>query len=153
MPSSNDTIRFLRKNIEQLQGLGRLETILPILDAMKVSMTDMQFDMAMTNLTMSADNRKVAHRFLVLGKTTHELGEEGVSPSRLSKVLSRVFANFDVQLDALELVSGHYTLDLKTAKLVRELEASKISEAKLRASTPAKRTRKTKKKTKAKKTQ
>ena len=41
--------------------------------------------------------------------------------------------------DALNLVSAEYTLDKATAKLVRELEASKISEAKLKAYVTAKK--------------
>jgi hypothetical protein len=36
MLSVKSSVEFLLKNIEQLQGLGKLETILPIFDAMKV---------------------------------------------------------------------------------------------------------------------
>ena len=132
MSSVDGSIRFLLKNIEQLQGLGKLETILPILEAMKVLMTETQFEVSMIDLTMSAENRAVARKFLVDGKTTAELKAEGVSPSRLSKIIARVIANFSKQIDALELVSGQYILDAKTAALVHEIEQSKVSEAQLK---------------------
>lgn len=130
--SVDGSIPFLLKNIEQLQGLGKLETILPILEAMKVLMTETQFDVSMIDLTMSAENRQVARQFLVDGQTTAELQEHGISPSRLSKVVARVIANFNTQLESLELVSGQYVLDRKTAKLVEEIEQAKVSEAQLR---------------------
>lgn len=132
MLSADGSIPFLLKNIEQLQGLGKLETILPILEAMKVLMTETQFDVSMIDLTMSAENRQVARQFLVDGQTTAELQELGISPSRLSKVVARVIANFNTQLESLELVSGQYILDRKTAKLVEEIEQAKVSEAQLR---------------------
>ena len=132
MSSVDGSIQFLLKNIEQLQGLGKLETILPILEAMKVLMTETQFDVSMIDLTMSAENRQVARQFLVDGQTTAELQEQGISASRLSKVVARVIANFNAQLDSLELVSGQYILDSKTAQLVQEIEQAKVSEAQLK---------------------
>ena len=136
MSSADGSIEFLLKNIEQLQGLGKLETILPILEAMKVLMTEAQFDVSMINLTMTAENRAVVRKFLVDGMTTAELEAEGVSPSRLSKIVARVVANFHAQLKELDLVSGQYVLDSKTAELVHELEDAKVSEAQLKLKVP-----------------
>lgn len=124
------SVEFLLKNIEQLQGLGKLETILPIFDAMKVLMTQTQFDVSMIDLTMSVENRKVAHQFLVEGMTTAELKACGISPSRLSKVVARVVENFNKQLNVLGLIGGHYILDQQTAQLVGEMEMAKVNEAK-----------------------
>ena len=129
MLSVECSVEFLLKNIEQLQGLGKLETILPIFDAMKVLMTQTQFDVSMIDLTMSAENRKVAKHFLVDGLTTTEMKKMGVSPSRLSKVVARVIENFNKQLTLLGLVGGHYILDEKTAQLVGEMESAKVAEA------------------------
>ncbi len=129
MLSVECSVGFLLKNIEQLQGLGKLETILPIFDAMKVLMTQTQFDVSMIDLTMSAENRKVAKHFLVDGLTTTEMKKMGVSPSRLSKVVARVIENFNKQLTLLGLVGGHYILDEKTAQLVGEMESAKVAEA------------------------
>ena len=137
MLSVKSSVEFLFKNIEQLQGLGKLETILPIFDAMKVLMTQTQFDVSMINLTMSAENREVARQFLVDGMTTTEMKAEGVSPSRLSKVVARVIENFNKQLGVLGLVGGHYILDEKTAQLVGEMESAKVSEAKYKLSLTA----------------
>lgn len=137
MSSADGSIEFLLKNIEQLQGLGKLETILPILEAMKVLMTEAQFDVSMINLTMTAENRAVVRKFLVDGMTTTELEAEGVSPSRLSKIVARVVANFHAQLKELDLVSGQYVLDSKSAQLVHELEDAKVSEAQLKLKVPA----------------
>ena len=134
MLSVKNSVGFLLRNIEQLQGLGKLETILPIFDAMKVLMTKTQFDVSMIDLTMSVENRKVARHFLVDGMTTRELKQGGVSPSRLSKVVARVIENFNKQLMVLGLVGGHYILDEKTAQLVDALESAKISEAKYKLS-------------------
>lgn len=130
MLSVKSSVEFLLKNIEQLQGLGKLETILPIFDAMKVLMTQTQFDVSMIDLTMSVENRKVAHQFLVEGMTTAELKDSGISPSRLSKVVARVVENFNKQLNVLDLVGGHYILDQQTAQLVGEMEMAKVNEAK-----------------------
>ncbi len=143
MSSADGSIRFLVKNIEQLQGLGRLEAILPILEAMKVLLTETQFDVSMIDLTMSADNRAIARRFLVDGVTTAELKKAGVSPSRLSKVVGRVITNFHKQIESLDLVSGHYILDAKTSELIQQLEIAKVGEAQLRqqVKTPAGRRR------------
>ena len=137
MQSVKSGVEFLLKNIEQLQGLGKLETILPIFDAMKVLMTQTQFDVSMIDLTMSAENREVARQFLVEGMTTTEMKAEGVSPSRLSKVVARVIENFNKQLSVLGLVGGHYILDEKTAQLVAEMELAKVSEAKYKLSLAA----------------
>jgi len=134
MLSVKNSVGFLLRNIEQLQGLGKLETILPIFDAMKVLMTKTQFDVSMIDLTMSAENRKVARHFLVDGMTTRELKHGGVSPSRLSKVVARVIENFNKQLKVLGLVGGHYILDEKTAQLVGAMESAKVSEAKYQLS-------------------
>ena len=128
MSSADGSIRFLVKNIEQLQGLGRLEAILPIMEAMKVLLTETQFDVSMVDLTMSSDNRAIARRFLVDGATTAELKKAGVSPSRLSKVVARVITNFHKQIESLDLVSGHYVLDAKTAELVQALEIGFIGQ-------------------------
>ena len=49
-----------------------------MLEAMRVSLTPSQFELAMTKLTMSADNREVAHKFLVDGKTAKQLHQEGM---------------------------------------------------------------------------
>ena len=107
---------------------------------MKVLMTQAQFDVSMTDLTMSAENRKVARQFLVDGMTAQALKQEGVSPSRLSKIVTRVIENFNKQLVVLGLVGGHYILDEQTAQLVDALETSKVSEAKYKLSlTNAKR--------------
>lgn len=143
MSSADGSIQFLVKNIEQLQGLGRLEAILPILEAMKVLLTETQFDVSMIDLTMSADNRAIARRFLVDGATTAELKKAGVSPSRLSKVVGRVITNFHKQIESLDLVSGHYILDAKTSELIQQLEIAKVGEAQLRqqVKTPAGRRR------------
>ncbi|MDG2035044.1 MAG: TrfB-related DNA-binding protein [Pseudomonadales bacterium] len=130
MLSVKSSVEFLLKNIEQLQGLGKLETILPIFDAMKVLMTQTQFDVSMIDLTMSVENRKVAHQFLVEGLTTAELKSSGISLSRLSKVVARVVENFNKQLNVLGLVGGHYILDQQTAQLVGEMEMAKVNEAK-----------------------
>jgi len=137
MQSVKSGVEFLLKNIEQLQGLGKLETILPIFDAMKVLMTQTQFDVSMIDLTMSAENRKVARQFLVDGMTATEMKAEGVSPSRLSKVVARVIENFNKQLSVLGLVGAHYILDEKTAQLVGEMESAKVNEAKYRLSLAA----------------
>lgn len=134
MLSVKNSVEFLFKNIEQLQGLGKLETILPIFDAMKVLMTETQFDVSMIDLTMSAENREVARQFLVDGMTTTEMKAEGVSPSRLSKVVARVIENFNKQLSVLGLVGAHYILDEKTAQLVDALESAKVNEAKYKLS-------------------
>ena len=134
MLSVKNSVGFLLRNIEQLQGLGKLETILPIFDAMKVLMTKTQFDVSMIDLTMSVENRKVARHFLVDGMTTRELKQGGVSPSRLSKVVARVIENFNKQLNVLGLVGGHYILDEKTAQLVEAMESAKVSEAKYQLS-------------------
>ena len=134
MLSVKSSVEFLLKNIEQLQGLGKLETILPIFDAMKVLMTQTQFDVSMMDLTMSAENRKVARQFLVDGMTTAEMKRKGVSPSRLSKVVARVIENFNKQLTVLGLVGGHYILDEKTAQLVGAMESAKVSEAQYKLS-------------------
>ena len=134
MLSVKNSVGFLLRNIEQLQGLGKLETILPIFDAMKVLMTKTQFDVSMIDLTMSVENRKVARHFLVDGMTTRELKQGGVSPSRLSKVVARVIENFNKQLKGLGLVGGHYILDEKTAQLVGAMESAKVSEAKYQLS-------------------
>ena len=134
MLSVKNSVGFLLRNIEQLQGLGKLETILPIFDTMKVLMTQTQFDVSMIDLTMSAENRKVARHFLVDGMTTRELKRGGVSPSRLSKVVARVIENFNKQLNVLGLVGGHYILDEKTAQLVEAMESAKVSEAKYQLS-------------------
>ena len=134
MLSVKNSVGFLLRNIEQLQGLGKLETILPIFDAMKVLMTKAQFDVSMIDLTMSVENRKVARHFLVDGMTTRELKQGGVSPSRLSKVVARVIENFNKQLNVLGLVGGHYILDEKTAQLVEAMESAKVSEAKYQLS-------------------
>ena len=134
MLSVKNSFGFLLRNIEQLQGLGKLETILPIFDTMKVLMTQTQFDVSMIDLTMSAENRKVARHFLVDGMTTRELKRGGVSPSRLSKVVARVIENFNKQLNVLGLVGGHYILDEKTAQLVEAMESAKVSEAKYQLS-------------------
>ena len=130
MLSVKNSVGFLLRNIEQLQGLGKLETILSTFDAMKVLMTQAQFDVSMIDLTMSAENRKVARQFLVDGMTTQALKQGGVSPSRLSKVVARVIENFNKQLMVLGLVGGHYILDEKTAQLVGAMETAKVSEAK-----------------------
>ena len=130
MLSVKSGVEFLLKNIEQLQGLGKLETILPIFDAMKVLMTQTQFDVSMIDLTMSAENREVARQFLVDGMTTTEMKAIGISPSRLSKVVARVIENFNKQLSILGLVGGHYILDEQTAQLVGEIESAKVIEAK-----------------------
>ena len=132
--SVKNSVGFLLRNIEQLQGLGKLETILSTFDAMKVLMTQAQFDVSMIDLTMSAENRKVARHFLVDGMTTRELKQGGVSPSRLSKVVARVIENFNKQLKVLGLVGGHYILDEKTAQLVGAMESAKVSEAKYKLS-------------------
>lgn len=132
--SLKNSVEFLLKNFEQLQGLGKLETILSTFDTMKVLMTQAQFDVSMIDLTMSAENRKVARRFLVDGITTRELKREGISPSRLSKVVARVIENFNKQLTVLGLVGGHYILDEKTAQLVDALESAKVNEAKYKLS-------------------
>ena len=137
MLSVKSSVEFLLKNIEQLQGLGKLETILPIFDAMKVLMTQTQFDVSMIDLTMSAENREVARQFLVDGMTTTEMKAIGVSPSRLSKVVARVIENFNKQLSILGLVGGHYVLDEKTAQLVGEIESAKVCEAKYKLSLAA----------------
>lgn len=134
MRGHRDSISVLNRNFKELQQAGNLEAGLPLLDAMKVTLTNAQFEIAITDLRMSRSNVAVARQFFVDGKTASELQkEEGVSPSRLSKIVSRVTANYQKQLDVLNLVSAEYTLDKATAKLVRELEASKISEAKLKA--------------------
>lgn len=132
--SVKSSVRFPLKNIEQLQGLGKLETILPTFDTMKVLMTQAQFDVSMIDLTMSAENRKVARHFLVDGITTREMKQRGVSPSRLSKVVARVIENFNKQLIVLGMVGGHYILDEKTAQLVGAMESAQISEAKCKLS-------------------
>ena len=132
--SVKNSVGFLLRNIEQLQGLGKLEAILSTFDAMKVLMTQAQFDVSMIDLTMSAENRKVARQFLVDGMTTQALKQGGVSPSRLSKVVARVIENFNKQLMVLGLVGGHYILDEKTAQLVDALESAKVSEAKYKLS-------------------
>jgi hypothetical protein len=47
-----------------------------------------------------------------------------------------VVANFHAQLKELDLVSGQYVLDSKTAELVHELEDAKVSEAQLKLKVP-----------------
>jgi len=134
MRAHHDSISVLNKNFKDLQRAGNLDAVLPLLDAMQVTLTDVQFELAITNLRMSKANIEVARKFFVEGMTSAELQKkEDVSASRLSKVVSRVTDNYKKQLDALNLVSAEYTLDKDTARLVRELEASKISEAKLKA--------------------
>jgi len=134
MRNHRDSLSVLNRNFKELQQAGNLDAGLPLLDAMKVTLTNAQFEIAITELRMSKSNIAVAQQFFVDGKTASELQkEEGVSPSRLSKIVSRVTANYQKQLDLLNLVSAEYTLDKATAKLVRELEASKISEAKFKA--------------------
>lgn len=110
---------------------------------MKVLLTESQFDVSMVDLTMTADNRAIAKRFLVDGESTADLKASGVSPSRLSKVVSRVIENFHQQVEALGLVSGHFVLDARTAALVQELELAKVAEARLKTQvkTPAKKRR------------
>ena len=127
MVLSNDTIRCLHHNFLQLGRQGSLEAMIPVMEAMKVIMTSAQFELAMNGLRMSADNRQVARRFLVEGVSAAQLREAGVSASRLSKVLARVFRNFNGQLEKLDLVNESYTLDRKTAALVRELEAAQLA--------------------------
>lgn len=96
---------------------------------MKLLMSETQFDVSMIDLTMSFANRKIARQFFVEGLTPAELKKQGVSPSRLSKVTSRVMANFGKQSDKLGLSSRHYLLDKKTASLVGALEEAKIAES------------------------
>ena len=141
-----DTIRFLNKNIKDLDQRGRLKNILPLWEALKIHMNETQFDLAVTALRMSADNIEVARLFLVEGKTAQQLNDDySVSASRLSKVLKRVSENYEKQLNTLGLVNAQYTLDKKTARLVRELEASKINEAKMRTYVVDKKSAKKKK--------
>lgn len=133
MLPSDANIRLLKRNFDQLHELGQLETILPLLDAMKVSMTTQQFDLAMTQLTMSEDNRQVAYLFFVENKTVVQMDKQhGVSASRLSKVLKRVISNYEKQLNSHGLVSEEYLLDAATAKLVRDIEATTVGEAKIK---------------------
>ena len=140
MQNHRDSISVLNKNFKELQQAGNLDAVLPLLDAMKVTLTDAQFELAITDLRMSKANIEVARKFFVEGMTSSELQKQvDVSASRLSKIVSRVTDNYQKQLDALNLVSAEYTLDKATAKLVRELEASKISEAKLKAYVTAKK--------------
>tara|TARA_B100001093_G_C25917308_1_gene631235 strand:+ start:104 stop:487 length:384 start_codon:yes stop_codon:yes gene_type:complete len=96
---------------------------------MKLLMSETQFDVSMIDLTMSFANRKIARQFFVEGLTPAELKMQGVSPSRLSKVTSRVLINFDKQSDKLGLISRHFLLDKKTASLVGALEEAKIAES------------------------
>ncbi|MBQ78326.1 MAG: hypothetical protein CL692_07065 [Cellvibrionales bacterium] len=96
---------------------------------MKLLMSETQFDVSMIDLTMSFANRKIARQFFVEGLTPAELKMQGVSPSRLSKVTSRVLINFDKQSDKLGLISRHLLLDKKTASLVGALEEAKIAES------------------------
>ena len=65
-----------------------------------------------------------------------------MSASRLSKILKRVIANYDKQIEALGLITGEYMLDAQTAKLVRELETAKVSEAKIKADAASKKRKK-----------
>ncbi len=127
MVLSGDTIRFLHHNFLQLRRQGSLEAMLPVMEAMKVIMTSAQFELAIHDLRMSADNQQVARQFLVEGVSAAQLREAGVSASRLSKVLARVFANFNRQLETLDLVNESYTLDRQTAALVRELETAQLA--------------------------
>ena len=92
-------------------------------------MSETQFDVSMIDLTMSFANRKIARQFFVEGLTPAELKTQGVSPSRLSKVTSRVLINFDKQSEKLGLISRHFLLDKKTASLVGALEEAKIAES------------------------
>jgi hypothetical protein len=96
---------------------------------MKLLMSETQFDVSMIDLTMSFANRKIARQFFVEGLTPSELKQQGVSPSRLSKVTSRVLINFDKQSEKLGLISRHFLLDKKTASLVGALEEAKIAES------------------------
>lgn len=96
---------------------------------MKLLMSETQFDVAMIELTMSFANRNIARQFFVEGLTPAQLKNQGVSPSRLSKVTSRVLMNFDKQSEKLGLISRHYLLDRKTALLVSALEEAKIAES------------------------
>ena len=128
MAVSNATIRFLHQNFVQLKQQGALEAMIPVMEAMKVVMTSAQFELAISGLRMSADNQGVARQFLVEGVTAAQLREAGVSASRLSKVLGRVFENFDRQLQARDLVNETYTLDRQTAALVRELETAQLAQ-------------------------
>ena len=111
-------------------------------------MTPKQFDLAMTQLTMSEGNRQAAHLFFVEGKTVVQMqNQHGVSASRLSKILKRVVSNYEKQLDAHDLVSSEYMLDAATAKLVREIETSQVNQAQIKpysGSTATKKKAKTK---------
>lgn len=96
---------------------------------MKLLMSETQFDVSMIDLTMSFANRNIARQFFVEGLTPAQLKKQGVSPSRLSKVTSRVLVNFDKQSIKLGLISCHHLLDKKTALLVNALEEAKIAES------------------------
>lgn len=147
MPPSLDTIKLLNNNLKDLYRNGKLIDSLLLWEALTIRMNEAQFELAVTSLRMSTDNIEIARLFLVEGKTALQLSEEqGVSASRLSKILKRVSENYESQLSTLGLVRGEYMLDKKTAKLVRELEASKISEAKLKHYAVEKKQRKTRRK-------
>lgn len=130
------------------QSSSNLKTAL-LWEALNITMNNAQFDIAVMALRMSVDNIEVARLFLVDGNTVEEMQKHyGVSPSRLSKVLKRVSQNYADQLDKLGLVKGEYALDKKTARLVRELESSKINEAKMKAQIAQKEKKSTRRKKK-----